>query len=374
MARRGENIRKRKDNRWEGRYTIHDEGGVSKSCSVYAKTYSECKEKLKKAKYDNALLSDKKSQRQNEEATLFDTIAQAWLAEIRETKKKATYVKYRSVYDNHIKEALGCLNARQMGTIAESVLFGNESLSESTYRSIYSVIKQLLQYGKDYFALPDIHVEQKKKFAKQNKRIEALDIGEQNKLLNFLYEDMDIYKMGILLSLSTGLRLGELCALKWSNINFHLRTLHVRSTVQRIAIEGNGKKTGLVEGAPKTHCSNRDIPLSDDILKLLFQYRTDDTYIFCKKKPMEPRTFQNRFKAYLKEAGIEENRNFHILRHTFATNCIECGMDVKCLSEILGHSDVKITLNRYVHPSFEVKRKHMNTLAAILGKKMGQTA
>ena len=148
--------------------------------------------------------------------------------------------------------------------------------------------------------------------------------------------------------------------------------LSVNATVQRIAIEGGKRKTMLMEGEPKSIFSRREIPLSDELARLLLSYR-DRTgkYVINGERPMEPRTYQNRFQKYLQFAGIKK-KNFHILRHTFATNCIESGVDIKSLSEILGHSDVKVTLNRYVHPTTEVKRQHMNSLSAIYGQLMGQ--
>lgn len=374
MARRGENIRKRKDNRWEGRFTVFDERGNRKTCSVYGKTYCECKEKLKRAKENGKSFRplQQREWQDRTEALCLDTVALAWLEEVQKTKKQATYIKYRSVYEKHIQAILGQVALNWEDRIANRSLFEDKKISESLYQSIISVLQQILRYGTEHFDLKEIQLEHTKKFAKKKKRIEALSAGEQNQLLNYLYHDMDIYKMGILLSLSTGLRLGELCALKWSNIDFGLKLLRVDRTVQRIAIDGTKTKTELVEDVPKTPCSVREIPLSDNLLNLLRHYKTDSAYVFCKIKPMEPRTYQNRFKSYLRNAGINQNKSFHILRHTFATNCIECGTDVKSLSEILGHSDVKITLNRYVHPSFEVKRKYMNTLSAILGKKVGQ--
>ena len=117
----------------------------------------------------------------------------------------------------------------------------------------------------------------------------------------------------------------------------------------------------LLELEPKSEYSRREIPLSSAVLELLLRFPSDKEYIFGGDKPVEPRTMQNRFKKLLQAAGLPE-RNFHILRHTFATNCIEGGTDVKSLSEILGHSDVKITLNRYVHPSMDTKRKHLDIL------------
>lgn len=128
-----------------------------------------------------------------------------------------------------------------------------------------------------------------------------------------------------------------------------------------------------METVPKSESSRRTIPLTPEITNLLFGLIENQPYIFGGNKPLEPRTMQYRYKKLLKEADVND-RNFHILRHTFATNCIENGMDVKALSEILGHADVKITLNRYVHPTMESKRKQMGLLPAFYGQILGHVS
>ena len=147
-------------------------------------------------------------------------------------------------------------------------------------------------------------------------------------------------------------------------------SMTVNSTVQRIAVQGRMTRTLLLEAAPKSESSRRTIPLTAEIIKLLTQLKENRPYVFGGDTPLEPRTMQYRYKKLLKEADVDD-RNFHILRHTFATNCIENGMDVKALSEILGHSDVKITLNRYVHPTMESKRKQIGLLPDFYGQILG---
>ena len=149
--------------------------------------------------------------------------------------------------------------------------------------------------------------------------------------------------------------------MKWEDINMDLKILHVNRTVQRVRTDDETKRTKLLESEPKTICSKREIPVSDQLYQLFLEFYCSDIYLLNKNKPMEPRTYQNKFKSYLTEAGIEQT-HFHVLRHTFATNCISNGADAKSVSEILGHSDVKITLNRYVHPTVDTKRNHLNGL------------
>lgn len=372
MSRRGENIRKRKDGRWEGRYSVQDmETDRRISHSVYARTYTEVKEKLIKAK-----MSVESAVREHtlDEELNFGRTAEEWLTVIKHSKKHATYVKYCSVYEKHIKKKLERLSFAQLNeNILASVFQERESplLSDSIQKSISCVLNQIFSYASlHYHVRVPRYTYQKQK--KKNGNVDALNQFEQMKLLQYLYEEMDIYKLGIIICISTGLRLGEICALRWEDIDLQGGLLHVNKTVQRIAVAGNDTRTMLMEGEPKSIFSKREIPLSDEMIKLLFFYHGNaETYVINRNKPMEPRTYQNKFQKYLQMAGIHK-RNFHSLRHTFATNCISSGTDIKSLSEILGHSDVKITLNRYVHPTMETKRHHMNSLSLIYGQYLGQ--
>ena len=372
MARRGENIRKRKDGRWEGRYTLQDgETGKSVSHSVYARTYREAKDKLSEAKKEAERV---RAKRASPGEVLWDMAAEEWLASVELRKKYATYMKYRSVYEKHIKKTLGGIPLSQVDENILASVFGEDSqnpMSDSLSRSVSCVLGQMIAYASTHYhaGIPRYSFGKSKG---TNCHGQALSQTEQAKLLQCLYEGMDIHKLGILLCISTGLRLGEVCSLKWQDVDLERQVLHVNRTVQRIAVEGQRKKTILLEGEPKSIFSKREIPLSDEIVKLLTPYRSvQERYVINGGSPMEPRTYQNKFQRYLQDAGIDK-KNFHILRHTFATNCINTGADVKSLSEILGHSDVKITLNRYVHPTIETKRRHMNSLSAIYGQYVGQ--
>lgn len=171
---------------------------------------------------------------------------------------------------------------------------------------------------------------------------------------------------GYLLALDYGLRLGEVCGLKWSDISFAEKTLTVSRTVLRLK---NGMRTQLTVQTPKTETSARTIPLTAEMLLLLGKLRNsapEDAYLLTSKRtlPMEPRTMQYRFKAFLKSHGLK-NHHFHALRHTFATRSIEKGFDAKTLSEMLGHRNVKTTLQLYVHPTMLHKRKIVEAVSSI---------
>lgn len=372
MARRGENIRRRKDGRWEGRYhTQEPQTGKSVSRSIYGKTYGEVREKLTIAKQSVEALAKEKSMGSG---MRFSTAAEEWLSIVIMEKKHATYMKYRTVYEKHLQKKIGELPFSELDGERLAWVFQNadgEPLSASLQKSISCVLNQILSHAAARYEIrsPQYSFPKNKTAAKP---IEVLNSSEQARLLRYLYKGMDVYKLGIVVCISTGMRLGEICALKWKDIDLEGKMLHVNTTVQRIAVEGRHGRTTLLEGTPKSIFSKRDIPLSDELTKLLSLYKSDiGEYVLNKTKPMEPRTYQNKFKKYLETARVRQ-KNFHTLRHTFATNCVSSGVDIKSLSEILGHSDVKITLNRYVHPTLETKRQHMNSLAAIYGQFLGQ--
>lgn len=375
MPKRDKNIRKRKDGRWEGRYK-HGTKADGKTCykSVYGKTYKEVQNKIQ-------LLSNQPLSPYNQNSKItFEEVAQDWLDEILLCKKYSTYVKYNTVYTKHIKSHIGPKEIQHitgqdcMDLLQYEYNHGNKNkstLSKSSLNSISNVLKQILSFGSH-----EITIElPKNKPGFSNmvpcRNISVFSTEEQTKLEEFLLKDMDSYKLGILICLFSGLRLGEICALTTDNILIEQKTLHVTQTVQRIKSENNEKKTELLVSTPKTFHSTRDIPICENIIDILKKNMPSTKYLVNGNLLMEPRTYQYKFKRYLEKVSIE-NKNFHSLRHTFATNCIENGMDPKCLSELLGHANVQTTLNKYVHPSFESKLKQINLLLPENGQFSGQ--
>ena len=361
MARHGENIRKRADGRWEGRYPVYSEEKKQRIYrSVYGRTYREAKEKLNVQKNgfkDQALIIAG--------GILFAEAAEEWLEELENKRKKSTYIKYRFIYEKYLKKELGPIRIHKITdhTVKESL---PEALSDSIRKSIYCVLNQILKSASKQYSVSASSLKNPVP-GLRNKPVDVLSRKEQTELFSVLCCETDSFKMAVLLCLYTGVRLGELCALKWSDIDFDNRVMIVSRTVQRIYMEGQRTKTVLSETDPKSRHSRREIPLCVPVLELLVRFQSDREYVFGGHKPADPRTMQNHFKKIVTEAGLE-NKNFHILRHTFATNCIEGGADVKSLSEILGHSEVQITLNRYVHPSMDTKRKHLDALSLFYGQ------
>ena len=174
---------------------------------------------------------------------------------------------------------------------------------------------------------------------------------------------MNLTAFGILLSLFMGLRIGELCGLKWEDIDFQNKILHIKRTVQRISSPNGNRKTKVIISTPKSETSFRSVAIPDFLMEYFEMFRNSDNFFILSgaDKPVEPRAIQYRYKKILQSAEIE-NHNFHKLRHTFATNCAENGYDVKTLSSVLGHNSVNLTLNQYVHPDFVYQRKMLNSM------------
>lgn len=369
MSKKGENIYKRKDNRWEARYIkARSENGQLKYGYCYGKTYHEVKEKVQEAKL--AVLNNDVPK--NISNKLFSEFTDEWLTINRNAVKESTLVKYTTIIDSHIKPFFSGVKAKNItakliGEFSNKLLY-EDGLSPKTVKDILVLLKSIIRFtAKSIPELNNIEIV----YPRDNKaEIKILTTIEQGRLTNYLLSNIDKCKFGILLSMMTGLRIGEICALKRKNISIKDRTLKVNSTMQRLKNLDNGAecKTKIYISNPKSDCSSRIIPLTDFIIKLCKDNLTNNPEDFIltgkRDKYIEPRTLQNRLKKYGKECGIDDLR-FHMLRHTFATRCVEVGFEIKSLSEILGHATPKITLDRYVHSSIELKRSNMNKLTAI---------
>lgn len=372
MPKRGEHIHKRKDGRWEGRYKngVNDYGKTV-YLSVYGKTYSEVKGKL------NLIIQKEKLQHNpiGRERTLKEVIL-LWMDANKIKHKGATETKYENLIEKHILPELGSLRISSVTTFRlndfmekklESGRLDNKGgLSASYVRMIMLIITSALQFAvNEQMCQPlktPIH-----KPSPQKHELPILCVAEQKKLEFQLVHEINNTKLGILLSLHTGLRIGEVCALTWNDIDFENRIIHVRSTVARIKDHTGENATKLVIDKPKTKSSMRDIPISEQLfplLKSLYNQAVSSYVISNHSGFVSPRTYEYRYHKILDESGVSQI-NYHALRHTFATRCIEVGVDVKTLSEILGHANVSITLNTYVHSSMDLKRTQLEKLSTL---------
>lgn len=380
MPKRGTNIRKRTDGRWEGRYKVIQSNGSCKYKSVYGKTCGEVKEKMKAiAEQERQPITaggteiPEVNRAIAEVSDRFASVSMKWLAMVRETRKYSTYIKYQGIYEKHIKDQIGDIAVQDISfALVNERIFKNSGevqYSQNLRHSVVAVINQILKYAADNYNCPKIVLSNKLSHPGR-KKIEIINHTEQALLIRYLYQDMNASKAGILLCIFTGLRLGEICSLKWDDIDLEQMLIHVRRTVQRVAIDGDRSRTALIITEPKSAFSIREIPISTGIVQILNQIRHEGEYIVGGKAPLEPRTYQNRFKRYLNASAVKEY-NFHALRHTFATNCVDHDMDVKSLSEILGHANIQITLNKYVHPTMDTKRRQLAVLDSVYGQFCG---
>jgi len=373
MPRRGDNIRKRKDGRWEARYTRGEYMEDSKRYgSVYGRTYQEAKEKR------DMVIAQGQKQMQTRGITLFRDILAAWQDANRIRLKEASISRYQNLIDTHILPNLGNKRMNQISVpainqfLTEKLEHGRldnaGGLSPSYVRSIALIISSAIAFGVgENMCRPMQSTITKPSIAK--KELTVLSVENQMTLENELLEDINEAKLLIYITLYTGIRIGEACALRWEDIDLDSKILYVRRTVSRVwTIEDDKKRSKLVVGSPKTASSLRCIPICSKLHAVLcsFPHKRKQGYILASTTDsvfVSPRTFEYRYKAILKRCALDPI-NYHALRHTFATRCIERGVDIKSLSEILGHSDVSITLNTYVHSSMELKRQQMEKLAS----------
>lgn len=384
MPKKGENIYKRKDGRWEGRYIgTRTADGKAVYGSVYASTYCEAKTKLISAVASNSpVQAEPAHSSQTDHSDQFGRVATQWLENIRSQVKESTYNKYRNLLESYILPEIGdmllCgISQETIKSHCDGLLLrgGREKtgLSAKTVSDVLSVIRSVLRFavkaGKPIsFDVQSIRIKQ------STTEMRVLSRSEQDRLCQYLSSDLNPANIGILVCLFTGIRIGEVCALQWEDISLSDQTIHVHQTMQRVQNKQEAEaatKTRVIITAPKSACSIRTIPIPDMLAEYIIQHKTSATGYFLTNsclQYMEPRVLQMRFKQALKKCSVE-SANYHSLRHTFATRCIELGFDVKSLSEILGHASVNITMNRYVHPSMDLKRENMRRLSELIAVK-----
>lgn len=377
MPRKGENIYKRKDGRWEGRYVKGRDGKKAIYGYVYSKTYSEVKKQLILKRAEYALEENKPSVSVMKDGK-FSELSEMWIRSIQASVKESTWNKYRNILKCSIVPRLGNKNLSEIDYSVVSALCNDlmesggkdqSGLSAKTVADALSLTKAVIKYASRMKYLTDrtaLDVSVKVK----NAPLRVLSVQEQQILISELTEELDFTGLGIYICLFTGIRVGELCALTWDDISLENNMIHIHRTMQRIQTPDGEKKTAILIAEPKSQCSIRDIPIAGTLREKLIQQSAKEGYVLTgnKNKYVEPRTMQNRFKAIVDRCGIRD-AHFHTLRHTFATRCIEVGFDIKSLSEILGHANVSITLNRYVHPSMELKQKNMDKLSELFAVK-----
>lgn len=294
-------------------------------------------------------------------------ITEEWTEEKKKYVKKSTYAAYQLLIQNHIKPYFGDLYEVNEEKVQQFVFDKLDAgLSEKTIRDIIIVLKMILKFGIKNGYLEYAQIDAKFPSKQEKKDLDVLSKADQKKFMEHLRNNFTFKNLGIFICLSTGMRIGEICGLRWCDVDTVEGVIKVRHTLQRIyIIEGETRHTELLLDTPKTANSVRDIPMSSELLKMLKSLNkvvNENYYVISNDiKPIEPRTYRNYYKKLCKQLDIPELK-FHGLRHSFATRCIESKADYKTVSVLLGHSNISTTLNLYVHPNKEQKKKTIDKM------------
>ena len=294
-------------------------------------------------------------------------VAALWKKDKQQYVKQSTIAAYALILENHILPVFGDkVQLTEADVQAFALKKLQDGLSQKTVKDVLIVLKMIQKFGAKNGDLPFVEWSVKFPTEQTKQELEVLSINNQKRIMQYAIDNFTFRNLGIYICLSTGIRIGEVCALKWGDINIATETIGINRTIERIyVIDGEKRHTEVVIGTPKTKNSLREIPMSKELLKIvrpLKKVMNDEYFILTNEaKPTEPRTYRNYYKQLLKQLGIPDLK-FHGLRHSFATRCIESQCDYKTVSVILGHANISTTLNLYVHPNMEQKKKCINQM------------
>lgn len=400
------NVRKRADGRYEARCIVGYNNIYGKAVYryLYAKTYQKVVEKLeccekenfeevelqrvlrknRKRKNSSGVITEKFQEKKIINSEEYSAFLREWLTDWLENSKKteikkSSYTQYSSVVYNHLIPTIGDYRLQEVTSdviqnyVKAKLSHHQKALSSTTVRRHISILSSALKQAVKLGIITvnpciDVCIPAAKK-----RKMDVFSKEEYQKLEKTLCCDQDKVKAtAVLLALKTGVRLGELAALRWCDIDFEEKTMMVRDAVHRVntSEEAGGKKTTMIFEGTKSYYSERNIPMNHEIYTLLKGYEAilsvKGEFVFLSKKGsfIDPRVYQTYFADVLKNAGIKK-RNFHILRHTFATRAASKNMQLAVLSRLLGHSNITVTLKSYIHPLTEQDRIEMNKLSEI---------
>ena len=301
----------------------------------------------------------------------FGEVYSSWKEAKKEFVKRSTLSVYTLLAEKHLLPTFGQRTDIREDDAQTLVLQKiSEGLSHKSVKDIMIVLKMVMRFGiKTGWA---VNTEWDIKYPKEHRKqgLKVLTTSEQRRIMDFLAQHMSYRNLGIYICLSTGMRIGEICALKWSDINIRDRVINVQRTIERIYItDADHRHTEVAEGPPKTVNSIREIPIGMQLIKMLrpiMKIVYHDAYILTNDtKPLEPRLYHNYYNNMIRRHNLPRI-NFHGLRHSFATRCIESKCDYKTVSIILGHANISTTMNLYVHPGIDQKRKCIDRMMRVL--------
>lgn len=298
----------------------------------------------------------------------FSEYAKEWSERKSLFVKESTMAAYTYILDHHLIPVFGDLtDIGEQEVVSFIDAKRNEGVSVSVIKDIICVLRMVMKYiwkvRSEPFQPWELHYP--KEYREET--VKVIPIQYHRRLLDYFRGDFDCKELGILISMCMGLRIGEVCGLKWGDVDLNNMTVHIRHTVSRIykGSDENTNRTKLKVDIPKTASSYRDVPITKDLAEILrresAQYKKDIYIVTGSGKPTEPRRYRECLNRLLDRLGLPHIK-FHSLRHSFATRCIEAGGDCKTVSALLGHSDVRTTMNLYVHPGSEQKRDCIDTM------------
>lgn len=301
----------------------------------------------------------------------FSKVAESWIEAKSQLVKRSTYCAYSLIIKTHLlptfrdhSEITEC-DAQQF--VIDKL---NSGLKRKTVKDIIATLRAIVRYGEKYFGFPGERWEIALPTDTDSKALPTLSLSHHRKLLRHLFESPTVQNIGVTIALTTGMRIGEVCALRWENTDLVRRVITVRQTVGRV-YDSEHNRTERITSTPKTKTSNREIPISKELFDALRAIKgktpAENYVVGGSQSPKEPRTYREFFSRLLKRLNIPRIV-FHGLRHTFATRCIESMCDYKTVSAILGHSNVATTMNLYVHPDMEQKKRCISKMFKSLGK------
>lgn len=299
----------------------------------------------------------------------FQEISKIWCDARRPIVKHSTMCAYMLTLQTHLLPCFGTMKVITESDVQQFILDKfSTGLARKTIKDLVAVLKSIVKYGGKHKIFPFEEWEVEYPTNTNARRLPILALNHQRILMSYLIEKPTSQNIGILLSLCTGMRIGEVCALKWEDVDFSQKIITVKHTVGRI-YNCESKSTEKINSSPKTSNSYREIPISKQLLLSLKIVKKTSLSLFVVGNSIhskEPRSYRDYFARLLKRLNIPPIV-FHGLRHTFATRCIESQCDYKTVSVILGHSNVATTLNLYVHPNLNQKKRCIERMSKLLG-------